>query len=79
MLVRTGTKNRITLPKAIVRELPDVEYFEVSLRKGAVVLRPVVLAAPCERLKVVHARIKGLGITRRDVQGAIRWARRRRG
>jgi hypothetical protein len=78
MLAKKTVKNQITLPKAIVQQLPDVEYFEVSVREGEVVLRPVVVSAPGEALKVVRAKIKDLGLTEMDVANAIRWARKQR-
>lgn len=77
MLAKKTSKNQITLPKAIVKQLPDVEYFEVSLREGEVVLKPVVVSALTERLKAVRAKIRALGLTEKDVEGAIHWARRR--
>lgn len=40
-------------------------------------LRPVVVSAPGEHLKAVRAKIKALGLTEKDVEDAIRWARRR--
>jgi hypothetical protein len=79
MLAKKTSKNQITLPKAIVRQLPEVEYFEVSLRDGEVVLKPVVVRTRGERLKAVRAKIKALGLTEKDVEDAIRWARGRRG
>lgn len=79
MLAKKTSKNQITLPKEIVRQLPDVEYFEVSLRDGDVVLKPVVVTAPGEQLKAVRAKIRDLGLTEKDVEDAIRWARDRRG
>ena len=78
MLAKKTTKNQITLPKAIVQQLPEVEYFDVSLRDGAVVLRPVVVTVSGERLKAVRAKIKALGLTEKAVEEAIRWARNRR-
>lgn len=78
MLVKKTSKNRITLPKAIVRQIPEVDYFEVSLRKGEVVLKPVVITTPSERIKTVRARIKAMDLTEKDVREAIRWARSRR-
>ena len=78
MLAKKTSKNQITLPKAIVQHLPDAEYFDVSLRDGEVVLRPVVISAPGERLKAVREKIRGLGLVEKDVEGAIRWARSRR-
>ena len=79
MLAKKTSKNQITLPKAIVQELPDVEYFEVSLREGEVVLKPVVVSAPGEQLKAVRAKIRALGLTEKEVEDAIRWARGRQG
>ncbi|MCI0483196.1 MAG: AbrB/MazE/SpoVT family DNA-binding domain-containing protein [candidate division NC10 bacterium] len=78
MLVKKTSKNQITLPKAIVRQLADVDYFEVSTRDGEVVLKPVVITAPNEPLKTVRAQIKTLRVTEKDVRKAIRWARGRR-
>lgn len=78
MLAKKTSKNQITLPRAIVRQLPEAEYFDVSVRDGAVVLRPVVVSAPGERLRAVRAKIKSLGLTEKDVGEAIRWVRGQR-
>lgn len=78
MLARKTAKNKITLPMAIVRQLPDAIYFDVSLRNGEVVLRPVMVSAPSERLSVARAKVRVLGLTGEDVAKAIRWARGRR-
>ena len=78
MLAKKTSKNQVTLPKAIVQQLPDAEYFDVSLRDGEVVLRPVAISTPGERLKAVREKIRGLGLVEKDIEGAIRWARGRR-
>lgn len=78
MLAKKTSKNQVTLPKAIVRQLPDVDYFEVSVREGEVVLRPAVVSASGDRLKAVRAKIKALGLSEKDIEDAITWARRRR-
>ena len=78
MLAKKTSKNRITLPKAIVRQLPDVDYFEVSLREGEVILRPAVVKGSGERLTAVRAKIKALGLREKDIEDAIAWSRRRR-
>ncbi len=77
MLAKKTSKNQITLPKTIVQQIPDVDYFDVSVRGGTVVLRPVLVSAPGERLKVVRAKVRALGLTEKDVEAAIRWARGR--
>jgi len=48
-----------------------VDYFEVSLREGDVVLTPVVVSPPQERLKAVRAKIRALGLTEKDIEDAI--------
>jgi hypothetical protein len=78
MLAKKTAKNQITLPKSVVRQLPDVQYFDISVREGEVVLRPAVVTASGERLKAVRSKMRSLGLSEKDVEDAIRWARRRR-
>lgn len=75
MLTKKTSKNQITLPKAVVDQLPDVEYFEVSVREGEIVLRPVVVAVAGERLKKIREKIRALGMTEDDIESAVRWSR----
>jgi hypothetical protein len=79
MLAKKTSKNQITLPKKIVTELPETDYFDVSMREGAVILRPVSVAEPGSRLTTVRRKIKELGLTPKDIDRAIRWARSRPG
>jgi hypothetical protein len=78
VLAKKTSKNQLTIPKAIVERLPDTEYFDVSIREGEVVLRPVLVTASAERLRVVREKIRKLGLTEKSVEDAIRWTRRRR-
>jgi hypothetical protein len=75
MLAKKTSKNQVTLPKAIVQQIPDTEYFDVSIQEGAVLLKPVVISVPGERLLAVQKKVRALGLTEDDVDGAIRWAR----
>jgi len=77
MLAKKTSKNQITLPKKVVEALPPTEYFDVTVREGEVVLKPVAVTAPGERLCAVREKIRGLGLTGADVTSAIRWARGR--
>ena len=77
MLAKKTVKNQITLPKSIVAKLPETDYFEVSLRGEEIVLKPVVIAATSRKLDKVRSKMKALGITEKDVDAAIRWARNR--
>jgi hypothetical protein len=78
MLAKKTSKNQITLPKKIVTALPATDYFDVTLREGAVVLRPVAITEPGTKLATVRRKIKELGLTPKDIGDAIRWARARR-
>jgi hypothetical protein len=78
MLAKKTSKNQITLPKAITRQLPQVDYFDVSIREGEVILKPVAVRALGERLEAVRAKIERLGLTEQTVAEAIHWARRGR-
>lgn len=79
MLAKKTSKNQVTLPKKILKEIPDTNYFDVSLREGAVVLRPVTVAEPGTRLATIRRKIRDLGIEPKDIDRAIQWARGRRG
>ena len=69
----------MTILKKILNEIPDTDYFDVSLREGAVVLRPVTVAEPGSRLATVRQKIRDLGLESADIDRAIQWARSRRG
>ena len=73
MLAKKTSKNQITLPKAIVRQFPDVEYFEVREEHGRIVLQPLRLS----RADAVRAKLAALGIAETDIAEAVAWARRR--
>ena len=77
MLAKKTVKNQITLPKAIIDQLPETDYFEVSIRGEEIVLRPVIIEVKGRRLDKVRAKIKALGLTEKDVDAAIRWPRTR--
>lgn len=71
MLAKITSKNQLTLPKSITNALGPVEYFEVEVRDGQVVLTPVRL----QRADAVRAKLAELGLSERDVEEAVRWAR----
>jgi hypothetical protein len=77
MLAKKTSKNQITLPKSIVDKLPKTDYFEVSLRGEDILLRPIVIEAKGTKLDRIRKKIKDLGLTEKDVDAAIRWARAR--
>ena len=73
MIAKLTSKNQITIPKKIVDQLPDAEYFDVELTEGKVVLKP--LRFYDTSLDDIRSKIRELGIRDDAVAEAIRWAR----
>ncbi len=45
MLTKITSKNQITIPKKIMDQLPEVRHFDIELKDGTVVLKPLRLYA----------------------------------
>ena len=75
MLAKLTVKNQITIPKDVISRLPDVEYFDVAYREGAVILKPVKVYDV--DLEGIRTKMKKLGISERSVPEAVRWARQK--
>ena len=71
MLAKITSKNQLTLPKSITNELGPVEYFEVEIQNGQVILTPVRI----QRADAVRAKLAELDLTEQDVSDAVTWAR----
>lgn len=71
MLAKLTVKNQLTLPKAVARQFPGVEHFDVSTDGSSITLKPLQRS----RIEEVWAHIERLGITEQDVDDAVRWAR----
>ena len=71
MLAKITSKNQLTLPKAIVKEFPGTDYFDVQAEGGRIVLTPLKLS----RADAVREKLATLGITEKDVKDAMKWAR----
>ena len=72
MLAKLTSKNKITLPKKVIGKFPGAEYFEVNEQDGQIVLTPVTV----RNLEPVWRKIESLGITERDIDDAVRRARK---
>lgn len=64
MLVKLTAKNQIILPKAAVSAVDAVEYFDVQVENG------------CIMLTSARDQLQRLGTSEQDVADAIAWARR---
>jgi bifunctional DNA-binding transcriptional regulator/antitoxin component of YhaV-PrlF toxin-antitoxin module len=73
MLAKLTSKNQITIPKKIIEQIPDARYFEVGLRDGLVVLKP--LKTYSTSLEEIRAKVKKLDLDPECVREAIKWAR----
>jgi len=70
-IAKKTTKNQITLPKKVVDQFPDIDYFDVRVGEGAIVLYPVDV----HNADRVRDKLDELGINDEDIRDAIRWAR----
>ena len=75
MLAKMTTKNQITIPKKIIDKLPDIKYFDVELKDGLVLLKP--LKVYDTNLDQIRSKMKTLGLNQNSVKEAIQWARKK--
>ena len=73
MLTKLTSKNQITIPKKIMDQIPEARYFEVELRDGAVILKP--LRTYSTSLNAIRSKAKDLGLNPDCVREAINWVR----
>ena len=72
MLAKLTSKNRLTLPKAVISDFPNARYFDVTQEDGRIVLTPVRLG----RADAVRQKMAELSLSEDDVAAAVTWARR---
>ena len=71
MLAKLTSRNRLTLPKAILADFKGMEYFDVTGENGCIVLTPVRIT----RAGAVRTKLAELGLFEKDVADAVAWAR----
>lgn len=71
MLAKLTTKNQLTLPKSITKQIGLAEYFDVKVENGQIILTPVKI----QRADAVRAKLAELDITEEDITSAVTWAR----
>jgi len=78
MLCKRTYKNQITLPKKIMEDFKDVEYFQAKTDCGKIILEPIKMIPLSERpAEKVRKKIAALGLTEKDIEEAIAWARKK--
>jgi bifunctional DNA-binding transcriptional regulator/antitoxin component of YhaV-PrlF toxin-antitoxin module len=73
MLAKVTSKNQLTLPKAILQQIGEVEYFDVQADENKIVLTPMKMYSA----EKVRGKLQDLGITENDITDAISFARQR--
>ncbi len=63
--------NQLTLPDEIALALHGVEYLDIKEKDGCLVLTPV----PRTKADKVRLELARKGITQKDIDDAIKWAR----
>jgi len=79
MLCKRTVKNQITLPKKIMEKFDKCEYFEVKAEADRIILIPVKLVGlKSNPLTAVRQKISKLGLSEKDIDDAIKWARNKK-
>ncbi len=73
MIAKLTSKNQITIPKKIMDQLPDVQHFDVTMKNGNIILKPLVIYE--SDLEQIRIKVKELGLTSDSVAKAISWVR----
>lgn len=72
-MAKMTSKNQITIPKKIVEQIPETRYFDVELKDGLIVLKPMQFYET--DLDKIRSKMKGLGLKPDSVREAVKWAR----
>jgi len=75
MLAKKTTKNQLTIPRALLDQLPETDYFDATVVSDALVLRPVRLV-PMVDIERVRDRLEQAGVKPGEVRRAVKWARK---
>ena len=75
MLAKITSRNQVTIPKKIMDQLPNPQYFDVELKDGLVVMKPLVVYDT--DLEQIRGKMKQMGLKADSVKEAIHWARSR--
>lgn len=75
MLAKLTTKNQITIPKTVLKQIPESSHFDVTVQDGRIILKPAHFSD--ESLANVRQKIEALGLTEEAEDEAVQWARSR--
>jgi hypothetical protein len=78
MLAKKTSKNQLTLPKEIANRFPGIDLFDATVEDNRIVLVPVKVTPVSTSLESIRDKMERLGIAEKDIEGAVRWARKHR-
>lgn len=71
MLAKLTETNQVVLPQSVTEAIGPVDYFEVKVEDGQIILTPIRVS----RADAVREKLADLDISEQDVADAIAWAR----
>jgi len=75
MLVKKTSNNQITLPKEVLKQLPDTDYFKVRVEEGKIVLTPARIIPAKISLESIRRKISEKNLNESAVEEAIKWVK----
>ena len=73
MFAKMTSKNQITIPKKIIEKIPNVKHFDIELKDGVIIMKPIKFYDT--NLDQIRAKIKKIGLKENSVAEAIKWAK----
>ena len=73
MLAKITSKNQITIPKKIIEKIPNVKHFDIELKDGVIIMKPIKFYDT--NLDQIRAKIKKIGLKENSFAEAIKWAK----
>ena len=73
MLAKITSKNQITIPKKIIEKIPNVKHFDIELKDGIIIMKPIKFYDT--NLDQIRTKVKKLGLKENSVAEAIKWAK----
>ena len=77
MLAKKTSKNQLTLPKKVAGIFEGIDYFDITVKKNLIILKPVKITPAESALEGVRDKIEALGLKDEDITNAIRWGRKK--
>lgn len=78
MIAKKTYKNQITLPKKIISEFENIDYFDIGIEDNKIVLTPVEITPLNITIENIRDKMEKLELTEKDIKDAIKWSRKKK-